>query len=92
MQALCAAISMIYSGSNVEFDGFKNTGYVTRDAHVFSKNLEGAAEWNWLKQESTPCQAYAREVLLVPEIGSPRIAPGAFVFTARYGFSSGMLL
>jgi hypothetical protein len=31
------AISIIYIGSNLELDEFKNNGYVERDIHVFQK-------------------------------------------------------
>jgi hypothetical protein len=51
MRAIYLAISMIYNGSSVELDEFKNTGYVARGAHIFERNLGGAVEWNWLKQE-----------------------------------------
>jgi len=41
---------MIYSGSKLELDQFKNSFYVARPARLSRNNAKKNAEWNWLKQ------------------------------------------
>src|SRR6478672_3866622 len=87
MRALYPSISMIYSDSNVDLDGFKSSAYATRVVDVFGKEFKEAAEWNWLKQEREirGCVLKTRstsrppvEVLIFAAAPGIRPATGAF--------------
>ena len=62
---------MIYRGSNVDLDEFKNSTYATRVVDVFGKEFKEFAEWNWLKQEREMWMRLEDAVDVVPVGRSP---------------------
>jgi hypothetical protein len=94
VRAVFPSISIIYSGSKLELEQFKNSIYAARAARLSRPNSKYFAEWNWLKQQTRGSHS-ARKRGGCPASENEK-APGSLrgllIFATRYWLSSGMVL